>query len=31
MNITIWLLATFSLGLISMGLCFLFIEACEKI
>ena len=31
MSISIWLLVLFFLGLISMGLCYLFMEACEKI
>jgi len=30
-NIGIWLPAMFVLGLVSMGLCFLFLKACEKI
>lgn len=31
MNLTIWLPAMFALGLVSMGLCLLFLYACEKI
>jgi hypothetical protein len=31
MNLAIWLLVMFFLGLLSMGLCFLFLKACEKI
>ena len=31
MNLAIWLLAMFLLGIGSMGLCYLFMEACEKI
>jgi hypothetical protein len=31
MPVAIWLPALFLLGLISMGLCFLFMLACEKI
>ena len=31
MNLFIWLPAMFLLGLASMGLCFLFLEGCEKI
>lgn len=31
MNLAIWLPAMFILGLVSMGLCFLFLEACERI
>ena len=31
MNLAIWLPALFILGLVSMGLCLLFIEACDKI
>jgi hypothetical protein len=30
-NVGIWLAAMFVLGLVSMGLCFLFLKACEKI
>jgi len=30
-NLAIWLAAMFVLGLVSMGLCFLFLKACEKI
>jgi hypothetical protein len=31
MNLVIWLAAMFLLGLVSMGLCYLFMEGCEKI
>jgi hypothetical protein len=31
MNAVIWLLAMFVLGLLLMGVCCLFLEACEKI
>lgn len=31
MNLGIWLLAMFLLGLVVMGLCYLFMKACEKI
>jgi hypothetical protein len=31
MNLEIWLPATFLLGLIGLGLCFVFLGACEKI
>ena len=31
MNLLIWWLAMFFLGLVSMGVCYLFIEGCEKI
>ncbi len=31
MNLAIWLPAMFVLGMVMMGLCFLFIEACDKI
>jgi hypothetical protein len=31
MNLAIWLPATFLLGLLSLGLCFAFLAACEKI
>jgi hypothetical protein len=31
MNLMIWLPAMFLLGLASMGLCFLFYAACDKI
>ena len=31
MNLAIWLPAMFFLGLVSMALCYLFLEACEKI
>ena len=31
MNIFIWAVASFLLGLVAMGLCYLFLKACEKI
>jgi len=31
MNLLAWLSVMFALGMISMGLCFLFVKACEKI
>jgi hypothetical protein len=31
MNLAIWLPAMFVLGLVGMGLCYLFMDACEKI
>jgi hypothetical protein len=31
MMLEIWLPGMFLLGLVSMSLCFLFMEACEKI
>jgi hypothetical protein len=31
MMLEIWLPGLFLLGLVSMGLCLLFMEACEKI
>ncbi len=31
MNLVIWLPAMFILGLVAMGVCYLFMEACEKI
>ncbi len=31
MNLVIWLPAMFVLGLCVMGVCYLFMEACEKI
>jgi len=31
MNLAIWLPAMFLLGLVLMGLCYLFMEACDKI
>jgi hypothetical protein len=31
MNLVVWLPAMFALGIVSMGLCFLFLKACEKI
>lgn len=30
-NLTIWMVAMFLLGLVSMGACLLFLKACEKI
>jgi hypothetical protein len=31
MNLEIWIPAMFLLGVVSMGLCYLFMKACEKI
>jgi len=31
MNLVIWFLAMFVLGLAAMGLCYLFMEGCENI
>ena len=31
MNLEVWLPATFLLGLLGLGLCFAFLNACEKI
>lgn len=31
MNIAIWLPATFLLGLLGFGLCYAFLQGCEKI
>ncbi len=31
MNLAIWLPGMFLLGIAGMGLCFLFLKACEKI
>ena len=31
MNLSIWIPVTVVLGLVSLGLCFLFLKACEKI
>ncbi len=31
MNLSIWIPAMFILGLVGMGLCYLFMLACEKI
>ena len=31
MDLMIWLPAFFALGLVAMGLCYAFIDACEKI
>lgn len=31
MNLAIWLPGFFVLGLVSLGLCFLFFEACDRI
>jgi hypothetical protein len=31
MNLYIWLPAMFLLGLLALGICYLFLEACEKI
>jgi hypothetical protein len=31
MNLVIWLPAMFFLGIVAMGVCGLFVKACEKI
>jgi hypothetical protein len=31
MNLIVWLIGMFVTGLLSMGLCFVFVKACEKI
>ena len=31
MNLAIWIPAMFVLGLVGMGLCYLFMNACDKI
>jgi hypothetical protein len=31
MSLSLWLLSMFFLGIAAMGLCFLFMKACEKI
>ena len=31
MNLVVWLPAMFVLGAVAMGLCYAFIDACEKI
>jgi hypothetical protein len=31
MNLAIWLPAMFILGIVFMGLCYLFMHACEKL
>jgi hypothetical protein len=31
MNLILWMTGMFAIGILSMGLCFLFIKACEKI
>jgi VIT1/CCC1 family predicted Fe2+/Mn2+ transporter len=31
MSIAIWLLSLFVLGIVAMALCYLFMEACDKI
>jgi hypothetical protein len=31
MNLVVWLPALFALGLVSMGVCYAFIFACEEI
>jgi len=31
MNLVVWLPAMFVLGVVSMGLCYVFVTACEKI
>ena len=30
-NLTVWMVAMFLLGLVSMAACILFLKACEKI
>jgi hypothetical protein len=31
MSVGLWVAVTVALGLVAMGLCFLFLKACEKI
>jgi hypothetical protein len=31
MNLILWMTGMFIMGILSMGLCFLFAKACEKI
>jgi hypothetical protein len=31
MNLAIWITAMFILGVVSMGLCYVFMDACKKI
>jgi hypothetical protein len=31
MNLVVWLPAMFALGLVSMGVCLAFVNACERI
>lgn len=31
MNLTVWIPATFGLGLLTMGLMFAFLRACDKV
>lgn len=31
MSLAIWLPSLFILGIVAMGLCYLFMEACDKI
>jgi hypothetical protein len=31
MNLVVWLLALLALGLVSMGVCYAFVSACEEI
>lgn len=31
MNLYFWLPAMFALGVVTMGVCYLFMKACEKI
>ena len=31
MNLVIWMPGLFLVGLVSLGLCYLFLEACERI
>lgn len=31
MDLTVWIPITFSLGVVTMALCYAFLKACEKI
>jgi len=31
MNLAIWIPVTVALGLVALGLCYLFLKACERI
>jgi hypothetical protein len=31
MSVELWVAVTFSLGIAAVGLCYLFLKACEKI
>jgi hypothetical protein len=31
MNLVVWLPALFALGLVSLGVCYAFVSACEEI